>query len=139
MIIEILTLRIGCIPLFNERFPSMRQYAIEKKALCRWRANRRYARQPIPNEFRQAAAEMTERVSPSLVRRILKLDPWRLKKPATEKSDRALHKPQAAFFTLPPEAALILKTCFNRGLWFRFNPRVETFFCDLTICPSTIL
>jgi hypothetical protein len=26
-----------------------------------WRANRRYARQPIPNEFRQAAAEMTER------------------------------------------------------------------------------
>jgi hypothetical protein len=37
MIIEILTLRIGCIPLFNERFPSMSQYAIEKKALCRWR------------------------------------------------------------------------------------------------------
>jgi hypothetical protein len=31
MIIEILTLRIGCIPLFNERFPSMSQYAIEKK------------------------------------------------------------------------------------------------------------
>src|SRR5262245_55900960 len=37
MINEILTLRIGCIPLFNERFPSMRQYAIEKKALCRRR------------------------------------------------------------------------------------------------------
>jgi hypothetical protein len=37
MIIEILTLRIGCIPLFNDRFPSMSQYAIEKKALCRWR------------------------------------------------------------------------------------------------------
>jgi hypothetical protein len=36
MIIEILTLRIGCIPLFNERFPSMSQYAIEKKAPCRW-------------------------------------------------------------------------------------------------------
>src|SRR5262249_42647356 len=35
MIIEILTLRIGCIPLFNERFPLMRQYAIENKALCR--------------------------------------------------------------------------------------------------------
>jgi hypothetical protein len=34
MIIEILTLRIGCIPLFNERFPSMSQYAIEKKGLC---------------------------------------------------------------------------------------------------------
>jgi hypothetical protein len=37
MIIEILTLRIGCIPLFNERFPSMSQYVVEKKALCRWR------------------------------------------------------------------------------------------------------
>jgi len=45
---------------------------------------------PIPNEFRQAAAELIERVSPSLVRRILKLDPWRLEKPATEKSDRWL-------------------------------------------------
>src|SRR5262245_34942787 len=37
MIIEILTLRIECIPPFNERFPSMSQYAIEKKALCWWR------------------------------------------------------------------------------------------------------
>src|SRR5262249_47445533 len=36
MIIEILTLRIGGIPLFNERFPSIRQYAIKKKASCRW-------------------------------------------------------------------------------------------------------
>jgi len=32
-----------------------------------------------------------------------------------------------------------LKTPFNRGLWFRFNPRVETFFGDLTIRASTIL
>jgi len=79
-----------------------------KARLDTWRANRRYARQPIPNEFRQAAAEMTERVSPSLVRHILKLDPCRLKNPATEKSDRALHKPQVAFFTLPPETALSL-------------------------------
>jgi hypothetical protein len=73
-----------------------------------WRANRRYARQPIPNEFRQAAAEMTERHPVSLVRRVLKLDPWRMKKPATKKTDRARHKPQTAFFTLPPEPALLL-------------------------------
>jgi hypothetical protein len=51
---------------------------------------------------------MAERHSPSLVRRVLKLDPWRLKKPATKKSDRAGHKPQTAFFSLPPEAALLL-------------------------------
>src|SRR5262245_29009123 len=31
MIIEILTLRIECIPLLNERFPSMTRYAIEKR------------------------------------------------------------------------------------------------------------
>ena len=37
------------------------------------------------------------------------------------------------------ESAALLKTCFNPGLWFRFNPRAETFFCDLRIFPSTIL
>lgn len=79
-----------------------------KARLEAWRATRRYARQPIPDEFRQAAAEMTERHSPSLVRRVLKLDPWRLKKPATNKSDRANRKPQTLFFTLPPDPALLL-------------------------------
>jgi len=71
-----------------------------------WRATRKYARQPIPNEFRHAAAEMTERYSPSLVRRILKLDPWRLKKPETKRSDRVHRKPQTTFFTLSPDIAL---------------------------------
>jgi len=52
-----------------------------KDRLESWRATRKYARQPIPDEFRQAAAEMTERYSLSLVRRILKLDPWRLNRP----------------------------------------------------------
>jgi len=79
-----------------------------KARLEDWRATRKYARQPIPEEFRQAAAEMTERHPPSLVRRVLKLDPWRMKKPATKKSDRARHKPQTAFFTLPPEPSLLL-------------------------------
>jgi hypothetical protein len=72
------------------------------------RATRRYACQPIPDEFRQAAAEMTERHPVSLVRRILKLDPWRMKRPATKKSDRNRHKPQTTFFTLPPEPTLLL-------------------------------
>jgi hypothetical protein len=51
-----------------------------KTQLEAWRATRRYARQPIPDEFRQAAADMAWRYSPSLVRRILKLDPWQLNK-----------------------------------------------------------
>jgi hypothetical protein len=50
-----------------------------KYRLEAWRATRKYKRQPIPDEFRQAAAEMAKSYSPSLVRRILKLDPWRLK------------------------------------------------------------
>ena len=50
-----------------------------KARLEAWRAIRKYARQPIPDEFRQAAAEMTERHPSSLVRRVLKLDPWRMK------------------------------------------------------------
>src|SRR5262245_65973961 len=73
-----------------------------------WRASRRYARQPISDKFRQAAAEMAGRYSPSLVRRILKLDPWRVNKLTTKKPDRARHKPKTAFFTLPSETALLL-------------------------------
>jgi hypothetical protein len=50
-----------------------------KARLEAWRGTRKYARQPIPDEFRQAAAGMTERHPLSLVRHILKLDPWRMK------------------------------------------------------------
>ena len=77
-----------------------------KARLEDWRATRRYAHQPIPVEFRQAAAEMARRYSPSVVRRVLKLDPWRLKKPETKRSDRVHRKPQTTFFTLPPDIAL---------------------------------
>ncbi len=79
-----------------------------KTRLEAWRATRRYARQPIPDEFRQAAAEMAGRYSPSLVRSVLKLDPWRLKKPSTKNPTLAHHEPQTDFFSLPPEAALLL-------------------------------
>ncbi len=74
-----------------------------KDRLEAWRATRKYTRQPIPDEFRQAAAEMASRYSPSLVRSVLKLDPGRLKKPETKRSDLVHRKPQTAFFTLPPE------------------------------------
>ena len=79
-----------------------------KTRLEAWRATRKYARQPIPDQFRQAAADMAGRYSPSLVRRILKLDPWRVNKLTTKKPDRARHKPKTAFFTLPSETALLL-------------------------------
>ena len=74
-----------------------------KARLETWRATRTYDRQPIPDEFRQAVLEMTRRYSPSLVRRVLKLDPWRLKKLAAK--NPAPNSPQITFFTLPPESA----------------------------------
>jgi hypothetical protein len=45
-----------------------------------WRANRKYVREPIPNELRSTALEMLRRYPPSVVHRVLKVDPSRLKK-----------------------------------------------------------
>jgi len=45
-----------------------------------WRASRRYIRASIPDELRSAALEMSRRYPPSLIHRVLKVDPSRLKK-----------------------------------------------------------
>ena len=72
-----------------------------------WRDNRKYIREPIPGELRQAADEMIRCYSPSIIRRTLKLDPWKLNKSATKKPARSRNKPhQPAFFKLPPHAAM---------------------------------
>ena len=73
-----------------------------------WRTNRKYARQPIPDELWNAAADLSRRYPPSLVGRVLKLDPSRLKKLLIKRSARTSvrKKPQAAFFQLPTEIAL---------------------------------
>jgi hypothetical protein len=73
-----------------------------------WRSIRPYIRQPIPDDLRQAAAEMSRRYSPALVGRVLKLDPHRLKKPVTKpaRQKTSLKKPQTAFFKLPTEVIL---------------------------------
>jgi len=57
-----------------------------------WRANRKYVRESIPDELRNAVLEMRRRYPASLIKRVLKLDPARLKnKPPTK-----LSKPRAA-------------------------------------------
>lgn len=73
-----------------------------------WRANRPYSREPIPADLRQAVIEMSHRYPRALLRRVLKLDPWRLNQSVTKKlAGAAGHKkPQLAFFTLPTDAAL---------------------------------
>jgi hypothetical protein len=45
-----------------------------------WRTNRKYVREPIPDELWNAAADLSRRYPPSLVGRVLKLDSSRLKK-----------------------------------------------------------
>jgi hypothetical protein len=73
-----------------------------------WRTNRKYVREPIPDELWNAAADLSRRYPPSLVGRVLKLDPSRLKKLLIKRSARTSvrKKPQAAFFQLPTEIAL---------------------------------
>jgi hypothetical protein len=89
-----------------------------------WRSTRKYVRESIPDELRSAALEMTRRFPPSLIHRVLKLHPSRLKnKAAVKRSTRtavtkkklaarrptptAVTKfPPPAFFKLPTTAAL---------------------------------
>jgi hypothetical protein len=73
-----------------------------------WRINRKYVREPIPDELRNAAAALSRRYPPSLVGRVLKLDPSRLKKLLIKRPARrsTRKKPQTAFFQLPTEIAL---------------------------------
>jgi hypothetical protein len=62
-----------------------------------WRANRKYAREPIPDELWNAAADLSRRYPTSLVGRVLKLDSSRLKKLLIKRSARTptRKKPQA--------------------------------------------
>ena len=73
-----------------------------------WRTNRKYVREPIPDELWNAAADLSRRYPPSLVGRVLKLDPSRLKKFPLERLARTStrKKPQATFFQLPTEIVL---------------------------------
>jgi len=101
-----------------------------------WRANRKYLRESIPDELRSAALEMLRRFPPSLLQRVLKIHPARLKynrppvrrsaaapkkQPQPQRSTRPgvpKHKsnastraqaaalPQPAFFKLPAVATL---------------------------------
>src|SRR5262245_50830003 len=73
-----------------------------------WRANRKFVREPIPDELWNAAADLSRRYPPSLVGRVLKLDSSRLKKFLLKRSPRTSvrKKLQATFFQLPTGIAL---------------------------------
>ena len=71
-----------------------------------WRANRKYKREPIPDELRDAALEMSRRYPPSLLRRVLKIQLCRLMPKAKTRARRSKpQQAQTAFFKLPPPPA----------------------------------
>src|SRR5262245_58657073 len=74
-----------------------------------WRTNRKYVREPIPDDLCNAAADLSLRYTPSLVGRGLNLDPSRLKKLLIKRPARpsTRKKSQAAFFQIPTEIALL--------------------------------
>jgi hypothetical protein len=71
-----------------------------KSRFDQWRKTRRYSREPMPDDLRQAAIDVCRRCPRALVHRVLKVDPWRLiQSPA--KTSRLRKKSQKAFFQLP--------------------------------------
>jgi hypothetical protein len=79
-----------------------------KTRLDQWRANRKYVRQPLPDDLRQAVIAISQRYPGALVRRLLKVDPWRLTRSTTKKLSHASSpkKEQTTFFKLPTDALL---------------------------------
>jgi hypothetical protein len=68
-----------------------------------WRTNRKYVREPMPDDLRRAALDMRRRYPPSLISRILKIDVSRLKKMGAKSSAPAKvrKKRSITFFQLP--------------------------------------
>ncbi len=80
-----------------------------KKRFDRWRATRRYLREPIPEDLRRAVWEMSGVHSPSLLRQVLRVDLRKLKRTTDQPSiSRPVQQPSPPppppiFFQLPAE------------------------------------
>jgi hypothetical protein len=79
-----------------------------KARLDQWRANRKYLREPLPDDLRQAVIGASQKYPGMLLRRVLKIDPWRLNRSMAKKPAHAAKrkKQQTAFFKLSPDAVL---------------------------------
>jgi hypothetical protein len=49
-----------------------------KSRFDQWRATRSHIRERVPGELRQAVVKLARRYPPALIRRVLKVDPWRM-------------------------------------------------------------
>jgi hypothetical protein len=113
-----------------------------KARFDQWRANRKYKRELIPADLRQAAIDISRRYPRALVRRILKVDPWRLNRPASKKTAPVAgrKKQQTTFFTLPtyavsPDQGVASST----QLIVACSSSVPTAHVSLSLCLSLIL
>jgi hypothetical protein len=79
-----------------------------KARLDQWRENRKYLREPLPDDLRQAVIAISQKYPGRLLRHILKIDPWRLNRSMAKKPAHAANpkKQQTAFFKLPTDAVL---------------------------------
>lgn len=74
-----------------------------KNRVDSWRATRKYSREPMPDDLRRDAAEVSRRYPYSLIRNTLGVDPRRLLGPQANTSRVVREKKsQTAFFKLPP-------------------------------------
>jgi len=76
-----------------------------KSRLDQWRATRSHIRERVPDQLREAVLQLAQHHSPALLRRILKVDPWRMNGSTNSKSAPARKKTTAAFFHLPLEVS----------------------------------
>jgi hypothetical protein len=73
-----------------------------KARFDQWRANRNYKNEPMPDQLRDAVLEQSNHYPRSLLRQVLKIDPWRLMPKTKTTARRSGGKAQTAFFKLPP-------------------------------------
>jgi hypothetical protein len=50
-----------------------------KSHIDQWRATRSHVRERMPTELRAAIVKLARQFPPALIRRVLKVDPWRLR------------------------------------------------------------
>jgi hypothetical protein len=88
-----------------------------------WRTNRKYVREPIPEEFWNAAADLCRRYPTSLVGRVLKLDSSKLKRLLIKRSARtSVRKKLQASFRV--RTVLNSRSIFSLAPGSRFVPRI---------------
>jgi len=74
-----------------------------KSRIDQWRATRSHIRERMPDQLREAVAKLARQYPLALIRRALKVDPWRLNASMTGKPAPAPKETTAAFFQLPIE------------------------------------